>query len=87
MTDRKIRWDFMVALADTIVDSENPIRMGMTEERIGHAVAISSMLHDHAITPDMAEALCYATDDPAKALALLNQGFPLEYVVAMGGAR
>lgn len=84
---RPIRWDFMVALADTIVKSDSPIRLGMSEERVGHAVAISALVNNHSILPDVVESLCYATDDPASVLALVEQGLPTDYILAMGGSR
>lgn len=85
MTEKRIRWDFMVALADTIVKSDSPIRLGMNEERVSHAVAISALLTDHRVSPDVVETLCYATDDPVKVLALVKQGLPTDYILALGG--
>ena len=84
---RPIRWDFIVALADNIAHPDSAIRLGMTEDRIAHAVAICSLMRDHGVSPDMVESLCYATDDPARVLALMGQGLPTDYILAMGGAR
>lgn len=81
---RPIRWDFIVALADNIARPDSAIRLGMTEDRIAHAVAISGLIRDHGISPGTVESLCYATDDPASVLALVEQGLPTDYILAMG---
>lgn len=83
---RPIRWDFIVALADNIARPDSAIRLGMTEDRIVHAVAICALMRDHDISPDVVESLCYATDDPTSVLALVEQGLSTDYILAMGGA-
>lgn len=85
-TQKTIRWDYMVALADLIV-KENPVQLGMTEERVVYAVAISTLVHSHGIASNTVTALCYALGTPVEVLALVEQGIPTDYILATVGAQ
>lgn len=87
MSGLKLRPDVMVALAENIVDPTHPIRLTMSEEGIAYAQRIHELVHRHGLDPDTIVLVCDAAGGSEEALFLLDEGFPIEYIIAMGGTQ
>lgn len=86
MADTELPPEVVVAMAESIVTTENTVRLVMNEEGIAYAQAIHELVHRYALDPDTTVAISAGPGGPQEALALLDDGFPVEYVLAMGGA-
>lgn len=75
--------EVVVAMAESIVTTENTVRLVMNEEGIAYAQAIHELVHRYALAPDTTVAISAVPGGPQEALALLDQGFPIEYLMAM----
>lgn len=85
MADTDLPPEVVVAMAESIVTSENTVRLVMNEEGIAYAQAIHELVHRYGLDPDTTVAISTGQGGPQEALALLDDGFPVEYVLAMGG--
>lgn len=86
MSREQLRPDVLVALAETVATAEHPIRVGMTEEGIAYAQAVHEMVHRYELDPDTVVLISQSAGGAIEALAFLDRGMPVEYIVAMGGA-
>lgn len=86
MTDKELPPEVVVAMAETIVTVETPVRLVLNEEGIVYAQAIHELVHRYGLDPDTTVAISQSAGGAVEALAFLDEGFPVEYVLAMGGA-